>query len=97
MKQVILEGKNMTTMKDFYNEVELKMTKELGWEIGRNLNAFNDVLWGGFGVYEYEEKIILVIKDSDYFRKAINKDRVSFDVLIEIIMDHKNHIDLVLS
>lgn len=30
------------------------------WKTGHNLNAFNDILRGGFGVHEYEESIVLV-------------------------------------
>ncbi|WP_405603865.1 barstar family protein [Polaribacter sp. Asnod1-A03] len=35
------------------------MTSGLNWKIGRNLDAFNDVLSGGFGVHEVNEKYIL--------------------------------------
>ena len=41
------------------------MTKNLDWKIGRNLDAFNDVLRGGFGAFEYEEPIAIVWEHSD--------------------------------
>jgi RNAse (barnase) inhibitor barstar len=35
-------------------------TRGLTWKTGHNLNAFNDLLRGGFGVYDYEEPFNLV-------------------------------------
>ena len=58
-KVIVIDGNNFSTLAGFYNEVEKKMTKGLDWKIGRNLDAFNDVLRGGFGVFEYEEPITL--------------------------------------
>ena len=63
MKKITLEGAKITNLEEFYNEIEKKLTKDLGWSIGRNLDAFNDVLRGGFGVHEYGESIALVWLD----------------------------------
>jgi RNAse (barnase) inhibitor barstar len=42
MKTVIIDGQNFSSLKSFYDEVEKKFTKDLGWSISRNLDAFND-------------------------------------------------------
>lgn len=62
-KEIIIDGNNFSNLAEFYEAVEKKMTKNLDWKIGRNLNAFNDVLRGGFVVFEYEEPIKLVWKN----------------------------------
>ncbi|MDP4245334.1 MAG: ribonuclease inhibitor, partial [Bacteroidota bacterium] len=49
-----------STLLSFYSEVEKVFTKDLGWKIGRNLDAFNDILRGGFGVHDYEEPVRLI-------------------------------------
>ncbi len=36
------------------------LTKDLDWDTGHNLDAFNDLLRGGFGVYAYLEPIRLI-------------------------------------
>ena len=41
----------------FYDEVERVFTFGLDRKIGRNLNAFNDILRGGFGRHEYGQPI----------------------------------------
>ena len=48
-KEFIIDGRRFSTMRGFYDEVEHVFTCGLYWRIGQNLNAFNDVLRGGFG------------------------------------------------
>ncbi|MCK0114415.1 barstar family protein [Gelidibacter sp. F63206] len=79
-------------MKGFYREIESKMTFGLNWEIGRNLNAFNDVLYGGFGVHDVDEIYILKWHRS----KKSKSDLKNFDHIIDIIKEHEN-IELQLS
>jgi RNAse (barnase) inhibitor barstar len=57
MQVIEINGNNFNSLSTFYDEVEKKLTKNLDWKIGRNLNAFNDVLRGGFGMHEYEEPV----------------------------------------
>jgi RNAse (barnase) inhibitor barstar len=66
MKQeLVIDGANFSALNDFYDEVERQLTKGLDWRIGRNLDAFNDVLRGGFGRHEYGEPILLRWKNSE--------------------------------
>jgi RNAse (barnase) inhibitor barstar len=61
---IVLDGNQFHDLPSFYDEVERTMTKDLGWDFGRNLDAFNDVLRGGFGVYDYEEPVRLIWRHS---------------------------------
>jgi hypothetical protein len=70
-KTILLDGNEFSTLASFYSAVENALTKDLGWDIGRNLNAFNDVLRGGFGVHDYEESVRLVWLHSDKSRKDL--------------------------
>ncbi len=65
MKHVELDGKNITNLVSFYDEIEDKLTCALKWKIGRNLEAFSDVLRGGFGVHELGETLNIVWKDHE--------------------------------
>lgn len=58
-KEITIDGDRFSTLMGFYDEIETKLTKGLDWRIGRNLDAFNDVLRGGFGVHDYEEPLIV--------------------------------------
>ena len=44
-----LNGKNITTLEEFYQELN-RVIPLAPW--GQNLNAFNDILRGGFGAPE---------------------------------------------
>jgi RNAse (barnase) inhibitor barstar len=72
-KEIIIDGDNFSTLMEFYDEVESKLTKGLDWRIGRNLDAFNDVLRGGFGVHEYEEPIAIKWFHSDKSKKDLGQ------------------------
>jgi RNAse (barnase) inhibitor barstar len=79
-KTIVLNGSNISSLDSFYDEAESKLTKDLGWKTGRNLNAFNDVLRGGFGVYEYEEPIRLIWQNSNE-----SKEKLGWDETIKYI------------
>jgi len=64
-KIIIIDGNNFNTLDGFYDEVVRVMTKDLNWDVGRNLDALNDILSGGFGVFKFEEQVNLVWKNSN--------------------------------
>jgi RNAse (barnase) inhibitor barstar len=68
-KTILLDGNEFSDLETFYDAVENALTKDLGWDMGRNLDAFHDVLRGGFGVYEYGEPVRLIWLHSDKSRK----------------------------
>ena len=54
MREVFtIDGRRFSNMAGFYDEVERVFTLGLDRKIGRNLNAFNDILRGGFGRHAY--------------------------------------------
>ena len=99
-KTILLDANKFSTVESFYSAVENAFTKDLGWQIGRNLNAFNDVLRGGFGVFEYEEPIRLIWLHSDKSRKELSlaephAGKTFFEFVVDIIKGH-DHIELIL-
>ena len=60
MQKIEIDGNKFSNLNEFYDEIELKLTNGLDWKIGRNLDALNDVLDGGFGVHEINENIELI-------------------------------------
>ena len=59
MKVFILDGNKFSNIEGFYNEIDALLTKDLDWKTGHNLNAFDDLLQGGFGVHEFNEPITI--------------------------------------
>ena len=71
MKKIEIDGNKFSNMIEFYDEIEKKFTKDLNWKIGRNLNAFNDVLRGGFGIHVYKEKIEVIWSNSEISKSQL--------------------------
>lgn len=86
-KQTItINGDNFSDLETFYDEIDNVLTKDLDWQTGHNLDAFNDLLRGGFGVYEYEEPVKLVWTNFSNSTKTLGQELI--DTLVEIITDH---------
>jgi RNAse (barnase) inhibitor barstar len=92
-KQTItINGDNFSDLETFYDEIDNVLTKDLDWQTGHNLNAFNDLLRGGFGVYEYEEPVKLIWTNFSHSTKTLGQELI--DTLVEIITDH-DHIEFM--
>ena len=97
-KQFIIDGSKFNSLNSLYDELERVLCSN--FHMGRNLNAVNDVLRGGFGKFEYEEPIDLIWKSSeksktDLGHKKAGEEKTLFDELIEMI-EGKSHINFVL-
>lgn len=55
--KIIIDGSRFSTIDEFYVEMERILTKDLSWRTGRNMDAFHDLLRGGFGVHAYGERV----------------------------------------
>ena len=89
MREVfIIDGRRFSNMAGFYDEVEQVFTCGLDWKIGRNLDAFNDILRGGFGRHEYGQPIH--IQWLAYEKSVRNLGKETMDTITEIILD-RNH------
>lgn len=85
MLTIKINGNSFSNLVEFYDEVERKMTKGLGWKIGRNLNAFNDVLRGGFGVHDCDEDYNLIWENS----KKSKSELKEYASIIEMINENE--------
>ena len=87
-KCLLLMAENFLNMKGFYQEVEAVFTYDLGWHIGDNLDAFNDVLRGGFGRHEYG--VPIHIRWISYDKSIRDLGQETMAEIEEIILDTDN-------
>ena len=85
MKTFILDGNCFSDIDGFYDQIDKLLTKNLQWKTGHNLNAFNDLLCGGFGVHEYSESI--TIKWINYSKSKKDLGDETILMLLEIMLD----------
>ena len=81
-----INGNNFSNLAGFYDEIERNMTKGLDWKIGRNLNAFNDVLRGGFGIHDCDEDYKLIWINSNKSKSELNE----FIEIVDLITENEN-------
>lgn len=86
--EFVINGSRITSEKSFYNEIEKVLTNGLNWKIGRNLDAFNDILRGGFGQFDCHEKIILTWKNFSKSEASLKPQFLSN--VLEIIEENDN-------
>ena len=64
-----IDGENFSTLDEFFDEFKSVLTPDYWW--GKNLDAFNDVLVGGFGTPG--EDYVLIWKNS-----KLSKERLGY-------------------
>lgn len=89
-KTAIIDGDNFSDLETFYDEVDRVLTKDINVKTGHNLDAFNDILCGDFGVFSYNETLKLIWKNFTKSRKNLGDELIS--VLTGIIRKH-DHIE----
>lgn len=57
--KIVIDGARFSTIDGFYDEMERLLTKALDWKPGHNLDAFNDLLRGGFGIHGYGQPVAI--------------------------------------
>jgi hypothetical protein len=63
--------------------------------MGRNLDAFNDVLRGGFGVYEYAEPVRLIWLHSNKSRKDLGRKETVKYLTAKLTTCHSANVESV--
>ncbi len=83
MMHIILQGAQIKNINDFY----LEMSRHIGGH-GKNLDAFDDALYGGLSSEFAEgETATVTWIDSDRSQARLKGD---FDTIVNILKDHKN-------
>lgn len=77
-----IDGERFSTLDGFYDEISRVLIPGAWW--GRNLDAFNDILRGGFGTPD--EGFVLRWRNADLSRERLGP--ALFNTLVEIINVH---------
>ncbi|KMQ64699.1 ribonuclease inhibitor [Chryseobacterium angstadtii] len=72
-KMIVIYGGHFSNMPGFYEEVSSVLMKGTDWKVG-TLDGFDDILYGGFGVFENNEEIELIWKESQKSRNDLGFD-----------------------
>jgi hypothetical protein len=81
-RRYVLDGSAFSSYEEFAPYFSALVLED--WQWNGNLDAFNDILRGGFGTPE--DGFVLVWRD--HCRSIESLGRQTFDTLVEIIRDH---------
>lgn len=71
VKQIEIDGNSINDIASFYEEINRVFMIGESWVIANSLDAFNDVLYGGYGVLQGTQSVELVWHHIDHSRKAL--------------------------
>ena len=63
MKTLNIVGRNIRDIPSFYAEINRVFMAEEDWRLGENLDALNDLLYGGYGAIKGRESVRIVWHD----------------------------------
>jgi len=70
-KQITLKGSSVKDIETFYIEINQVFMSGESWVLGNSLDAFDDLLYGAYGVIKGKEPIRLVWLDAEKSREAL--------------------------
>jgi RNAse (barnase) inhibitor barstar len=68
---VSIEGSNIHDIASFYEEINRVFMRNEDWKLGNSLDAFNDLLYGGFGVLDQNTETDIIWNDMHISREAL--------------------------
>lgn len=83
-----IDRMNFSTLEEFYDEVSNKLIPNVNW--GRNLDAFNDILRGGFGTPS--DGFVLVWKNSELSRERLGYPETIRQLEKRKLSSHPSHL-----
>lgn len=89
--RIEINGDNFASLEEFYAEVSRKVIPEADW--GRNLDAFNDILRGGFGTPE--DGFVLVWKNHSVSRERLGYEETVHQLQLKLERCHPSNAELV--
>ena len=81
---IVINGEEFDTMREFFDYV-IPMLSDGSFKAGHNLDAFNDLLRGGFGVHEYGQPLDITWRNFERSRSMLGDSSVL--TLVQIILD----------
>ena len=69
--QLVINGSSVEDIASFYDEINRVFMADENWKIGPSLDAFDDLLYGGFGVMRNAQRVEVVWQDIEKSRAAL--------------------------
>lgn len=68
MRTLVIDGSRFSTIPGFYRELNDLLMSNESWDLGESLDAFNDLLYCGYGALQGSKRIIVTSLHADLSR-----------------------------
>ncbi|WP_149240787.1 Barstar (barnase inhibitor) [Dyadobacter sp. 32] len=70
-KTIVINGENFSDLAGCYQEMNSLFMHDTGWKMSHSLDALNDILYGGFGVFEPGEPVVVIWQNFSKSKDAL--------------------------
>ena len=71
MKTIVIEGSRIHDIRSLYEEINRVFMQGEDWKLAESLDAFNDLLYGGFGAILHENEVKIIWNHAAQSQKAL--------------------------
>lgn len=93
-KTIIIQANNFSDLAGFYEEVNQLFMKGMDWKMGHSLDALNDILYGGFGVFSPGEAVIVVWDNFSKSKKDLGPEETMRNYQMKINKGYPYNVNL---
>ena len=73
-KEFVIDGNRIKDKSSLYEEINRQFMHEESWQLAESLDAFDDLLYGGFGAIKEKEEIKIVWLNFERNKEAFGLD-----------------------
>ena len=91
---IVIDADKFDNLPGFYNEMNDLFMHGVDWEMGHSLDALNDILYGGFGVYEPGEQVLIVWRNYEKSQNDLGLEETKRNYQMKIDRGHPYNVQL---
>ncbi|WP_341021080.1 barstar family protein [Brevundimonas diminuta] len=89
---LIIEGRNIHGIASFYDEINRVFMADEDWKLGPSLDAFDDLLYGGYGALKGDAPVILIWREMERSQEHLGRDATRTHYLTKL--DHPERFNI---
>ena len=89
-----INAHNFSDLPTFYDEMNRLFMKDVDWKMGHSLDALNDILYGGFGVFNPGEPVLVRWLNASKSRADLGTDETKKNYQMKIEQGYPYNVKL---
>jgi len=93
-KTITINADHFSDLAGFYEEMNKLFMKDIDWKLGHSLDALNDILYGGFGVFNPGEPVLVRWLNASKSRADLGTDETKKNYQMKIEQGYPYNVKL---